>query len=66
MQKSQEGEEKKEVRLKSKRRKERNCFLVVEQILFKMAHLPDASQLKQLADGSYCRWMGTAEAHIQL
>jgi len=38
----------------------------VQQILFKMAHLPDAPQLKQLADGNYCRWVGTAETHLQL
>lgn len=56
----------KNVRLKRKRRKVGNCFFVVKQILFKMAHLPDAPRLKELADGNYCRWIGTAEAHIQL
>lgn len=43
-----------------------NNFFAVQQILFKMARLPDAPQLQQLADGKDCRWMGTAETQIQL
>lgn len=43
-----------------------NNFFAVQQIPLRMARLPDAPQLQQLADGNDCRWMGTAETQIQL
>lgn len=59
--KSLEGKEKQDYKEKGG-----NKFFAAQQILFKMARLPDAPQLKQLADGNDCRWMGTAETQIQL
>lgn len=51
---------------KDEKEKGGNNFFAVQHILFKMARLPDAPQLQQLADGNDCRWMGTAETQIQL